>query len=174
MRVLGEGVLMDPNRRLEDVYMFMLQVSRSRSLCALTGSRQNAFIRASWGSPWEHTVCQQRDSPLSGPLSSTKGAGREQFPHSQSLPHWAWIWTDTGGSELSKKGKSITNMLSLRLTSHGLIMWKEDYQCLCVILLHCTEGAGQAFMCVFYSTSGVNWALYPKFILKPGNTVRVC
>lgn len=47
MRVLGEGALMDPNRRLEDVYMFMLQVSRSRSLCALTGSRQNAFIRAS-------------------------------------------------------------------------------------------------------------------------------
>lgn len=47
MRVLGEGALMDPSRRLGDVYMFMLQVSRSRSLCALTGSRQNAFIRAS-------------------------------------------------------------------------------------------------------------------------------
>lgn len=47
MRVLGEDALMDPNRRLEDVYMFMLEVSHSSSLCALTGSRQNAFIRAS-------------------------------------------------------------------------------------------------------------------------------
>lgn len=40
--------------------------------------------------------------------------------------------------------------------------------------LHCIWGAEQTFMCVLYSTSGVNWALYPKFILKAGNTVRVC
>lgn len=59
----GEDALMDPNRRLEDVYMFVLQVSWSRSLCALTGPRQNAFIRASWGRPWEHAVCQHWETP---------------------------------------------------------------------------------------------------------------
>lgn len=57
------GALMDPNRRLEDVYMFVLQVSWSRSLCALTWPRQNAFIGASWGRPWEHAVCQHTQTP---------------------------------------------------------------------------------------------------------------
>lgn len=139
MRVLGEGALIEPNRRLEDVYMFMLQVSRSRSLCALTRSRQSAFYQSFMRQPLG-TQClpAQRGSPLSGPLFSTKGAGREQFPHYQSLPHWARIWMDTGGSALSKKGRTITNMLSLRLTSHGLIMGEEDYLCLCFIILHST------------------------------------
>lgn len=92
-----------------------------------------SFMRRPLG---KHALPAQRDSPLSGPLFSTKGAGREQFPHSQCLPHWAGIWTDTGGPALSKKGKTITNMLLLRLASHGLIVGKEDYLCLCIIILH--------------------------------------
>jgi len=81
MRVLGEGALMDPSRRLGDVYMFMLQVSRSRSLWALTGSRQNAFIRASWGSPWEHTVCQHIETPHCQAHSSPRKAQEESNSH---------------------------------------------------------------------------------------------
>lgn len=64
---------------LSDVYMFILQVSRSP--CALTGSRLNAFIRASQGGPWENTLRQHRETPHCQARSSPrKGAGREQIP----------------------------------------------------------------------------------------------
>ena len=76
-----EGTLMDPTGGHEDVYMFMLRVSQSRSLCALTGSRQNAFIRASWDSPWEHAVCQHRETPHRQAHSSPRKAQEESNSH---------------------------------------------------------------------------------------------
>lgn len=82
MRVLGgEGALMDPNRRLGDVYIFVLQVSWSHSLCTLTGPRQNAFIRASWNSPWERTVCQHRETPHCWAHSPPRKAQEESNSH---------------------------------------------------------------------------------------------
>lgn len=72
---------MDPNRRLGDVYMFVLQVGWSHSLCTLTGPRQNAFIRASWNSPWERTVCQHRETPHCWAHSPPRKAQEESNSH---------------------------------------------------------------------------------------------
>lgn len=72
---------------LTDVYMFILQVSRSRSLCALTGSRQNAFIGASRGSPWESTVCQHRETPHCQAYTSPPKAQEESNSHTSRASH---------------------------------------------------------------------------------------
>lgn len=106
MSVLGEGALMDPNRRLEDVYMFVLQVSWSRSLCALTGPRQNAFIRASRGSPWEHAVCQHRETPHCWAHSPPRKAQEESNSHtSRASPAGLGSGQTPKAQHCPKKGK---------------------------------------------------------------------
>lgn len=76
---------------------------------------------------------------------------------------------DTGGSTLSKKGETITNMHSLRLTSHRLLI-RERGLCVFVYHLHPIHCTGRELL---HITSGVKWALILKFILEAGNTVRV-
>lgn len=153
MRVLGGGRSDGPQQEARGcLYVYVTSQPKPQPVCidrVQTECLYQSFMRPPLGT---HCLPAHRDSPLSGPLSSTKGAGREQFPHQQSLPHWARMWTNTGGSALSKKGETITNMLSLRLASHGLI-------------------AGT--ICV-YASSYSTPLHYPKFILKVGNSVRVC
>lgn len=175
MRALGGGVLMDLTRRLEDVYMFTLQVGQSRSPCALTGSRQNAFIRASRDSPWERAVCQQRGRlPTVRPTLLHERRRKRAIPTlAEPPPPGLRLWTDTGGSVLSKKGRTITNMPSWSFNISRSRRGGERSVCArassCSTPLHCGCRA-QASWRFFYSTLGVNWAFYSKFILKAGNS----
>lgn len=143
----GEAVgLMDPNRRLEVVYMFMFGVSHSRSLCALTRSRQRAFIRASWGSPWEHTVCQHWETPHCQDRSALPKAQEESNSHtSGASPNGPGSGWTAGGSALSKKGETITKMPSLRWTTCGLITKNGGLSLFMhhLTLRRCFEGGGE-------------------------------
>lgn len=106
----GEGrYLMESNRRLEDVYMFVLEGSSSPSLGSVTVSRQNAFIRVSWGSPWENTLSARQHRAARLPTVSPQSP--PQQPQEESNSHEA--------------AGNISNMLSQRslkrVLSHSMI-----------------------------------------------------
>lgn len=126
-RVLGEGALMDPNRRAWGC-LYVYVTSQPQPVCidrVQTECLYQSFMRQPLGT---RCLPAQRDSPLSGPLSSTEKAQEESNSHtSRASPHWARIWTDTGGSALSKKGETITNMPPRRLTSWSHHGGEGDY-----------------------------------------------
>ena len=147
-RVLGEGTLMDPNRRAWGcLYVYVTSQPQQQPVCidrVQTECLYQSFMRQPLGT---RCLPAQRDSPLSGPLSSTEKAQEESNSHtSRASPHCARIWTDTGGSALSKKGETITNMPPRRLTSHGLIMVGSGglsaFRPPVFTPLRCIEGAG--------------------------------
>lgn len=77
----------------------------AEAAACVTGPRQDAFIRASRGGPWEHTVCQHR-LPTAGPTPPHPRCRKRAIPTIAGPPPLS--------SDLdrhSKKGKTITNML---------------------------------------------------------------
>ena len=147
-RDVGEGALMDPNRRAWGcLYVYVTSQPQQQPVCidrVQTECLYQSFMRQPLGT---RCLPAQRDSPLSGPLSSTEKAQEESNSHtSRASPHCARIWTDTGGSALSKKGETITNMPPRRLTSHGLIMVGSGglsaFRPPVFTPLRCIEGAG--------------------------------
>lgn len=106
----------------------------------------------------KHCLPAQRDSPLSGLVFSTKGAGREQFPHKQSLPHWR-LSTVQKRRNYHKYAFFEINISQSHHRERGLCVFMHH-----LILLHCTSRGGGLLLI----TSGVNWALILSLFWKRG------
>lgn len=161
-RVLGEGALMDSNRRLEDVYMFMLQVSRSHS--PLTGSGQNAFIRAPRGSPWEHAVCQRRETPHCQGHSPQWKAQEESNSHTSTASPTGLVSGQTPKAQLCPKREKLSQVCPTVCLNENLMVWSRGKRTVGV----CAFSYSHTWLRknlhgVICSASGVNWALYPYF-----------
>lgn len=171
----GEGALMETNRRLEDVYMFVLQVSWSRSLCTLTGPRQNAFIRASWGGPWERTVCQHRERlPTAGPTLLHERRRKRAIPTLAEPPPL--------GSDLDRHWRLSTVQKRKNYHKHAFfqmnISWSHHGKRGLSLFIHrrlhsaaLTGGCASFHVCNLLHTSST---IYHKFILKVRKTAIVC
>lgn len=137
----GEGALMDPKRRLDwCLYVYITSQPQTQPVRTDRVQTERLYQSVTRQPLGKHCLPARRDSPLSGLHFSTKGTGREQFPHSQSLPHWARNWTDTGGSNTVQKRRNYHKYAFTEMNISSSHHWEKGTMSAYLTQVDCSWG----------------------------------